>query len=316
MFSVIIPTYQRNIKLVQRAIESVKNQTFQDWELLLIDDNIENTIYFNDIKKIKEKYIKEDNISVIQDGINRGANGARNTGIKLSKGEYIAFLDSDDEWNIHYLSQVNKYLVDNNDVALLSTAYRIIFKNMTQKVHKNSNKGNIFFKEIYGDLMSPTSAIIIKKSVFSTVGTFDENLEARQDYDMWLRVCEKYKVGFLNKILVDIYRDGHERISDNYIKHIEATKKVLEKIISNPIIDERYHKKIKSMHYRYITIVALKNADKFLASQYGKKAIKLSFNLKNLLIYIFAKNLFVFNFARKIYKKFLCQKYSKNSIQW
>ena len=193
--SVIIPTYNRE-EQVCRAIESVLGQTYNDYEIIVIDDaSTDNT---------QERLGKfKDRIKLITHQKNRGVSAARNSGIKEAKGKYIALLDSDDHWLPEKL-RVQIDFFNNNPDALICQPQEIWIRkgkrvNPAKKHLKPS--GDIFIPSLKLCLVSP-SAVMIKKQLLDEVGLFDEELPVCEDYDLWLRISYKYPVHLIKQDLL------------------------------------------------------------------------------------------------------------------
>lgn len=205
--SVIIPTYNR-AKTLPRAIDSAINQTFDDIEILVIDDgSTDDTTKLVTESYPSIKYYKTEN---------RGVSAARNTGIKTARGKYVALLDSDDEWDKNKISEQIR-LLSCSRRPLCHTGEKWIrngrFVNQMKK-HKKSG-GDIFEQCLELCCISPSSALI-KKEVFDSIGYFDESLPACEDYDYWCRLCAHHEVEFIDKPLT-IKHGGHEdQLSKKY----------------------------------------------------------------------------------------------------
>lgn len=308
LITVIIPTYKRDTLMMERAINSVINQTYSNWELIVIDDNGIKSEFCAKNEEFINKYKDDKRIRYFKHDINKGANEARNTGIKISKGELIAFLDSDDKWVDNKLEMVvNAYEKCPDNYGVIFSSYYIVGKRGISIDNQTKSKGNIFYKEIYKDNVSPTSAVVVKRKCFDKVGCFDKNLPARQDYDMWLRISRYYKFYFIDKPLSYIYRDGHEAISSNYKKHIEGTEIVLKKIYTYLTKSElkQYKKNIDFQQYNYIALVCIRYEDYKLARIYSLKAFKIRKNIKSLILIIFTYIPNLFKILRNIRNK-LC----------
>ena len=200
--SVIIPTYNR-ANLLKRAIRSVLAQTYRNFELIVVDDgSTDNTkqicsnIRFEHIKCVRE----ESNFG--------GAARPKNTGIKISQGEYIAILDDDDQWLPKKLEEQIKFLEKYPDVAIVGCNFLINEK----KEYKIPHYKNVFKRMLVTDDMGPGSTMMYKREVFDKVGLFDENLKSGQDKEMRIRLSLKFKFGFIRKPLV-IYYIGHDSLS-------------------------------------------------------------------------------------------------------
>jgi len=200
LVSVIIPTYNR-AWIVKEAIDSVLEQNFHDYELIVVDDgSVDNT------PTILKAYAKK--IRVLRQP-NQGVSAARNRGIAAASGRLVSFLDSDDLWLPGKLSAQVKFFNDHPEAVINQTQERWIRNgvrvNPKNRHHKFS--GMIFERSLALCLVSP-SAVMIKKSLFNTVGIFDENLPACEDYDLWLRISCRYPVHLIETPLI-IKRGGH-----------------------------------------------------------------------------------------------------------
>ncbi len=203
LISVIIPVYNREAFL-PTAVTSVLNQTYKNIELLIIDDNSKDETYFSILNFLKDK-----RVSYYYLDKNFGVSYARNFGIKKAKGDYIAFLDSDDYWLPEKLEKQIKYMLKNN-FKICQTDEIWIRKGKFVNPKKKHRKieGDIFEKSLELCIVSP-SAVLIKKEVFENIGLFDENMPACEDYDLWLRASLKYKIGLLNEKLI-VKRNGQD----------------------------------------------------------------------------------------------------------
>ncbi len=223
LVSVIIPTYNRGW-IVTEAIDSVLVQDFNDYELIVVDDGSDDHT-----PKILAAY--GDQITVLRQP-NRGVSAARNRGIAAAAGRLMAFLDSDDLWLPQKLSTQVRFFAEHPEAMICQTEERWIRNGVRVNPKKRHLKfsGMIFERSLALCLVSP-SAVMIKKSLFDSVGLFDENLPACEDYDLWLRVSCRYPVHLIDLELI-IKRGGHEdQLSraaglDKY--RIQALLKLLE----------------------------------------------------------------------------------------
>jgi len=182
--SVIIPTYNR-AHLVGRAIESVLNQTYKDFEIIVVDDgstdNTEDIIRQFQEKDKRIKYIKHDK--------NKGGSAARNTGIKNSSGYFLSFLDSDDQWLPNKLEFEVKILNNNKNCIICSTGHTFINEKNMKIISKTSFKKQLVSQKtaLRGECLTTNDFTVIKKAIVN-IGGFDEKLPARQDWDLWIRI--------------------------------------------------------------------------------------------------------------------------------
>ena len=221
--SVIIPTFNRKHTL-KRAIDSVLKQTYNIFELIIVDDGSnDGTGEWISKKYPKIQYIYQSN---------SGVGSARNRGIHSSKGSWIAFLDSDDQWLPKKLEYQINEIQSNRDYYFCHTN-EIWIRNGVHVNQKKKHKkygGNIFEKCLDMCRISPSSTFI-HKSVFNNIGFFDESLRVCEDYDLWLRITSKYKILYLDQLLIMKY-GGHadqlSKVDDGIEKYrIESLKKIL-----------------------------------------------------------------------------------------
>jgi len=221
--SVIIPTYNRS-NLLKRAINSVLNQTFKDFELIVVDDNSAD-----DTKEVVNRFGAGDSrIKYIRHKRNKGGSAARNTGIKHAKGEYIALLDDDDEWLPEKLEkQLNKFSELPSEYGVVYTGFSFSSESGTKIDIQPIYHGRVFEALLEKCILgSPTP--LIKKFCFRKAGLFDEKLPGCQDWDMWLRISKYYKFDFVSKILAKHYVHG-QQISVNLRDKISARNRFINK---------------------------------------------------------------------------------------
>ena len=193
--TIIIPTYNR-AKSVCRSVSSVLDQTFTDFEIIIIDDaSTDDTV-----ERLKEF---GDRIRVIRHPENKGVSAARNSGLIKAKGEYIALLDSDDYWMPNKLQVQVAFFKENPD-AVISQVREVWIRNGKRvnpaKKHLKPS-GDIFIPSLKLCLVSP-SAVMFKKSLLDEVGMFDEEFPVCEDYDLWLRIAYKYPVYLIEQDLL------------------------------------------------------------------------------------------------------------------
>ncbi len=198
--SVVIPTYNRLPK-VKDAIDSVLSQTYRDFEFWVVDDgSTDGTGEALRVFGNKIKYISQDN---------RGASAARNLGARVSRGKYLAFLDSDDLWEPEKLEIQVKCMEENPQFPLCYTDEIWIRKGIRVNPKKRHGKysGWIFEKCLPLCIISPSSALM-RRALFEETGGFDETLPVCEDYDFWLRVTCRYPVLFIDQKLI-VKKGGH-----------------------------------------------------------------------------------------------------------
>ena len=227
--SVIIPTHNR-LPMLTEAIRSVLKQDFEDFELIVVDDaSTDGTI--EEIRKFGGR------VRLLQHPENRGVSAARNKGILHARGKYIAFLDSDDQWVKGKLRIQVNFLDENPHYPLCYTDEIWIRrgKRVNPMVKHGKYSGWIFEKCLPLCIISPSSAMM-RKTLFSKVGLFDEALPVCEDYDFWLRISARFPIFFINKKLI-IKRGGHpDQLSNRSWGNDHYRVIALEKLLSEPYI--------------------------------------------------------------------------------
>ena len=207
--SVIIPTFNR-AHLIQESVSSVLSQTFKPKEVIVVDDGSSDKTWdvlknlgfsLSESQKNSLRYIYKEN---------GGVSSARNIGIELSSSEYVALLDSDDQWKPTKLEAQLSSLKKESFSCRVSHTNEIWVRNgirVNQHKKHGKNGGDLFEKCLKMCCISPSSALI-HRSVFNDLGGFDESLKACEDYDFWLRYCAFEQTHFVNEQLT-IKNGGH-----------------------------------------------------------------------------------------------------------
>ena len=198
--SVIIPTYNR-AALVPEAVASVLAQTWRDFEVLVVDDaSTDGTA--------AALAAFGSRIRLLRHAFRLGVAAARNLGISAARGQWLAFLDSDDLWRPEKLARQMAYLAGHPELVLCQTEETWERRGLKVNQPRSHRKigGWIFFPSLARCLVSP-SAVVLNRTVFEEHGGFDENLPAAEDYDLWLRLSWRYQIGLLPEALV-IKRGG------------------------------------------------------------------------------------------------------------
>ena len=223
--SVIIPTFNR-LDLLKRAIDSVLNQSIKPYDIIVVDDGSTDSTS----EMIQQKY---KSINLIQQK-NSGVSAARNNGIKNAQGDWIALLDSDDEWKKNKLEEQVKNLTDNPQYEFCHTN-EIWIRNgirVNQKKRHKKYGGFIFDKCLDICRISPSS-VLFNKNILNHVGWFDEKLPVCEDYDLWLRITADYEILFIDKPLIVKYGGHNDQLSQS-VEAIERFRiKALQSLLEN-----------------------------------------------------------------------------------
>lgn len=284
--SVIIPTYN-NSQYIVEALNSVLLQTYRDFEVIIVDDGSTDNTYKNITGIITAhpnllKYIYQEN---------RGLPSARNIGIKNSCGEYIALLDSDDAWLTNKLEQTINNLEENSEISMVYSDMYLVNR-QGDILHKwLQTKNNFCEGYIYNQLIKENfiipSSVVIRRRLLDEVGYFDENITYAEDYDLWLRIAEKNKIGLVNHPLVK-WRQHDKNMSKNFEKCSKYLIKVFNKQIqknisekSNSLLRERLRILFFDVGLYSLEALKLKEArDNFSSS------LKIKFSFKILIYFL------------------------------
>ena len=223
--SIIIPTYNRP-EYLRRAIKSATSQSYPNIEVIVVDDHSDI-----DLDTFRQEF---QSVRFFQNSENRGGCYSRNRGLKESEGEFINFLDDDDELYPNKIAlQVDKFQTSSIQNLAFVTSHHLDERSGSGIIKKNSVKGDLYKSLLSGYAISGTQAMLIKKECLLKIGGFDENLQSSQEYDLMIRLAEKYNVDFVNKVLSRQNRSV-DQISFNYDKKIAGAKYLFKKH------DERY----------------------------------------------------------------------------
>lgn len=228
MVSVIIPTYGRIKDIVLRAVTSVEVQTYTDWELYVVDDNEDTETYSKSIQEAIEQ--KEDKrIHYIKMEKNSGACAARNKGIEVSCGEYVAFLDDDDEWVAEKL-ELQLPLMERKNVGF-SYSGMLLYNELTGQRKSSAVKfknGNIYRDLLKQNSIGGTPSFIIKREALEKCGGFLEGMPASQDQELWLRLAKEYEVASIPKDLIIVHLHAGDSVSKSLDRRIAGYRKIFE----------------------------------------------------------------------------------------
>ncbi len=210
LISVIIPTFNRAHVLL-RAVDSVLKQSYKNFELIVIDDG--STDHTDELLS---SYVREGKIQYLKQE-NKGVSSARNFGVKSSKGDWLAFLDSDDEWLKGKLQKQVDLLGERPDLRLVHGEELWIRhgKRVNQKKIHQKFGGFIYEKCLPLCLISP-SAVIIERKLYEEMGGFDEEFIVCEDYDLWLKITSLYEVGFISDPIIYKYGGHEDQLSHKY----------------------------------------------------------------------------------------------------
>lgn len=217
-FSIVIPLYNKE-RHIKRAISSIINQTYNNFEILVIDDGSTDNSYKEAIK------INDSRISIIRQK-NKGVSSARNKGIEKSKYDYIGFLDADDAWEPNFLSSVKNLIEQYPNSGAYATSYKIKKEDGNVLISENSKRFEMkwegviddYFKYAINFPLISASSVVIPKKIFEKLGSFAVGIKRGEDLDMWCRIALNYDISYSNKICATYFYDTDNRACNREYK--------------------------------------------------------------------------------------------------
>ena len=257
MVDVVVPSYNR-WEFLKRAIRSVQNQTFTAWTLWVVDDGSTDET----ASRINQLFSSDSRIKLISSKANHGVSWARNKGIEQGVGEWVAFLDSDDEWLPEKLEKQIQFSKSNAQFPLIhcNEVWIKEGKELAQKKKHKKQGGRIFIPSVRLCCISP-SAALLKRSLLKEVGLFREDFPVCEDYELWLRVTSRHCVGFVEEALV-IKQGGHkDQLSRLYPAMDYWRVKSLKNYINDKRLSTEERETVKEVIFKKAKIL-LKGYDK------------------------------------------------------
>jgi glycosyltransferase involved in cell wall biosynthesis len=264
MFSIIIPLFNKS-PYISKSVQSVLDQTFQEFELIIVNDgstdnSLEIAMQFTDSR-----------IRII-DQPNAGVSAARNNGVKASKYDYIAFLDADDWWHPDFLKEIKQCIEKFPEAGIYGSNYQIV-KNGTAKpsnvgINQNYTSGYIDYFQTYTNNFSVPincSFVVIKKQTFADCHGFNINLKFSEDFDLWVRIALNNKVAYVNRVLAFSNQDAdpaqralgklriwkpeeHFIFNAEYLKNEETKNPELKKLLDGLRVRSLLHYHLRKLH--------------------------------------------------------------------
>lgn len=203
--SVIIPTYKRP-DTIKRAVDSVINQTYQNVEVIVVDDNPPESEERKRTQTAMSEYKNNPKVSYILHPQNKNGSAARNTGLRNANGEFIMFLDDDDEFLPEKVERQLKVMQDKDETWGASYAgFEKIYKNKTTH-SANYREGNLLVDALMRNIfIAAGSNLMIRKSVCEEIGFFNETFPRNQDLEFLVRILQKYKIAHCDYIGLRVY---------------------------------------------------------------------------------------------------------------
>ena len=268
LVTAIITTYKRPVEIIKRAVYSVINQTYHNWELFVVNDYPEDCILSSAIDDMLNDF-EDSRIHYVCMEKNSGACAARNRGIGLSSGDYIALLDDDDEWCPDKITMQLEAFNNENVGLVYSPFYNITDTNKKPQIlARGTSSGNVFNQMIYKNIAGGCSMTMFSRKAIDDCGMFDERMLSSQDYDLYIRISEKYEFAYVAKPLVyrylleesitknsekqkrgwDLFTEKYQRI---YLEHKDAYSYRINRHVSELIENGDFR---QAIHYYRIAL--------------------------------------------------------------
>jgi len=230
LVSVVIPTYKRP-DMIARTIQSIKQQSYENLEIIVVDDNGLGSDMQLKTSEALSRFISD--ITYLVHEVNKGGSAARNTGWKAAKGKYITFVDDDDELANKKIEKQVECLENLDETwGCCYTAYELKKENGEHQRSSESRSGNCYVDALMRTMfMGSGSNLFLRKSVVDGINGYDESFVRNQDIEFLARVCEKYKIAFVDEVLLTIYQEGNrpvrtlekiEEINMHYLSKFES----------------------------------------------------------------------------------------------
>ena len=282
MVSAIITTHNRK-ELLAKAVQSVLGQTYKDIELIVVSDGSTDGT-----DELMKRFESNEQVKYINYNPGRGGNYARNIGIKAATGDYIAFLDDDDIWYPMKIEKQAEILVENEDIGLVYTGLKSIYlKENLSYIYSTGYEGDASVKILMGNFIGTTSTVMVRRKILDLAGYFDESLKAQQDYDLWIRICQICKVGFVSEPMIDYFNiTNTNQMSDKTILYENSIKYLNEKYSSlyNRLSDNQ-KKQLYVNNCINIAKKHLRNGNASTGRTYIVNALKTKISLSVILTY-------------------------------
>ncbi|MCB1670638.1 MAG: glycosyltransferase [Gammaproteobacteria bacterium] len=265
--SVIIPTFNR-ARALPRALNSVLSQTLPPAEVIVVDDgSTDDTAALLGSEFPSVRYLQQPN---------RGVSAARNLGVAVSRGHWLAFLDSDDEWFPEKLERQME-LIERHPDAQVCHSDEIWIRNgrRVNPMQKHTKRGGHIFENCLPLCAMSPSSVVLRRELFEGLNGFDETLPACEDYDLWLRICSRYPVLYVDVPLLRKYGGHDDQLSRQYWGMDRFRVAALQKILGTGILDESQQQAARRTlvaKCRVLSIGALKRGRRDRAEYYGRIA--------------------------------------------
>jgi glycosyltransferase involved in cell wall biosynthesis len=309
LVSIIIPTYKRS-ELLNTAINSVLDQTYSFIEVIIVDDNNPESVYRKNTEELMKQYDTNNRVKYIKHDYSKNGSAARNTGIKNSNGEYIGFLDDDDQFLPEKINlQIDKLSKLDQDWGGVYCSIEKFMNSKSIKKYQGFKEGKLTKELLLMEIpFFAGSSLLVKRKVMIELGGFDESFQRHQDWEFLIRFFRKYKLAFLNEILVyiNVYPNFNNKISGKKLEQVKL--QFLDKFDADiKMFELDIQKKIYKRHYFEIIFSYLLEKKVIQAFKWIKKTnsfIKISFKERIMFLIYFISSFVPTKLKKAIRKLF------------
>ena len=294
--SVILTTYNGEMRgFLDQAIQSVLNQSYDMFELIIVDDgSIDQT------EVLCSKFLECNYVKYLKKS-NGGPASARNFGIKHSRYNYISFLDDDDLYEECMLEKLLLFFKQQENETL-GLVYCAVQEMESREIKFELHSGNVFNDLIKGNFLT-TSAVLLHRKVFEEVGYFSEELRYSEDYDLWLRISEKFQIAGLDSVLVK--RRVHiDQLSSHSEKMQVYHRFILEKACESPLFSLKKNEVFFPYNMTYAKIFLSQKKYKLFRKEFESATQHGVVSLKWKIKYFLSFSPLLFNFFHRLVKRF------------
>ncbi|MEL6100819.1 MAG: glycosyltransferase family A protein [Pseudomonadota bacterium] len=261
LVSVVVPTFDR-AHLLQDALNSVRAQSWRPLEVIVVDDGSTD-----DTRAVFENWASRNDTALtarIETQDHKGGNAARNLGVATARGTHVAFLDSDDLWKPEKIALQMRALETSPGSGAAYCGIEEVEIGSDEAPYcpdRPYPDGDLFRLLLVSDVTAPTSCFVISKPVLDAAGGFDEDLRARQDWDLWIRVARETKIAAVPEPLVVLRSHAGPRTISDPHRELRAHRAILEKYAADRQAAgwrvERasmaaYHRRAGRVHFHHV----------------------------------------------------------------
>lgn len=264
--SIIIPAYNRG-PILRKTLDSILSQSSQEWECIVVDDHSKD-----DTSEVVKNFMSLDNrYSYYLNEYKKGAQGARNTGLKYAKCDWVIFFDSDNLMHGDFIEKITTCISDNYDVVACRSRIIDVERGDTGRVMDPRCKGSIHNRLFTGRSYVDFNQAIIRKTLLEEIGCLDEDCPSMQEWDTHIRLSKIARYYMIDECLIDYFVGGKDAISSNKKREVIGRLYILDKYLDEW---KKRPKALTSFTYQIYTLIKM-NEDEFFVIEKMKELRKL-----------------------------------------